>query len=53
VPLIVALIVGITYLAVSMEYDSTPIGYVDHSGMLANPVPRPPAAIRWRSAPTR
>ena len=41
VPLVVALFVGIIALAVSMENDYTPIGYVDHSGMLANPVPAP------------
>jgi ABC-2 type transport system permease protein len=42
VPLMVALLVGIVYLAISMENDYRPIAYVDHSGMLANPVPAPP-----------
>jgi ABC-2 type transport system permease protein len=41
VPLMVALLIGIIYLAMSLENDYTPIGYVDHSGMLADPIPAP------------
>ena len=42
--LIVILIVG--GIAVALSSDSSPIGYVDHSGVLANPV-YPPAANRF------
>ncbi len=38
VPIMVALFVGIVYLAMSLETDYTPVGYVDHSGLLADPV---------------
>jgi ABC-2 type transport system permease protein len=41
VPLMVAVFFGIVYLAMSMEQDYRPIGYVDHSGMLADPIPAP------------
>jgi len=41
VPVLLALMVGISALAVRMERDYRPVGYVDHSGMLANPVPPP------------
>ncbi len=37
-PLFILLMVGVGLLAVVFEYDNTPIGYVDHSGILANPV---------------
>lgn len=38
VPIMIALFVGIVYLAISLENDYTPVGYVDHSGLLADPV---------------
>ncbi|MDH7490118.1 MAG: ABC transporter permease [Anaerolineae bacterium] len=41
VPALLALMVGITALAVRMERDYRPVGYVDHSGMLADPVMPP------------
>ncbi len=47
VPLLILFMAGLVYILVAMETTSTPIGYVDHSGFLANPVsapkPQPPA----------
>lgn len=42
VPAMLALMVGLVALAARVERDYRPVGYVDHSGMLANPV-MPPA----------
>ena len=39
VPLIVLVMVGLILLIFSMDINTTPLGYVDHSGLLANPVP--------------
>ncbi len=53
VPTLLALMVGIVALAMRMERDYRPVGYVDHSGMLANPV-MPPAgegAVEIRAFP--
>ncbi len=41
VPLVILLMVGLVFLIISMETNTTPIGYVDHSGLLTNPVPAP------------
>ena len=41
VPVMIALFVGVVYLAISLEKDYTPVGYVDHSGMLADLVSLP------------
>ena len=41
-PLIIAVIVGISILTAVLSGDSNPLGYVDHSGFLANPRPLPP-----------
>ncbi|GAB4404001.1 MAG: ABC transporter permease [Anaerolineales bacterium] len=53
VPAMLALMVGITALAVRMEQDYRPVGYVDHSGMLANPVmpPEGEGAVEIRAFP--
>ncbi len=45
VPLFVVLIVGLVLVVVSLESDSTPLGYVDHSGLLAHPIPAP--KVEW------
>jgi ABC-2 type transport system permease protein len=44
VPLVIILLIGLIFLIISMENDSTPIGYVDNSGILADPVPAPKPA---------
>jgi ABC-2 type transport system permease protein len=44
-PLLLALMVVLIILVIWMETKPTPIGYIDHSGLLANPVPQP--AVKW------
>jgi len=46
IPALIALTVGIAALAIHSEEDLTPAGYVDLSGMLANPRPAPPDTSR-------
>ena len=41
VPGVILLMVGLIFLIFSMEENTTPIGYVDNSGLLSNPVPAP------------
>jgi ABC-2 type transport system permease protein len=42
VPLLVSLMIGLIFLITWMENNSGPIGYVDNSDLLANPLPPPP-----------
>ncbi len=44
-PFLLALFVGLVILIIWMESNPTPIGYIDHSGLLANPIPQP--AVKW------
>jgi ABC-2 type transport system permease protein len=39
VPLIIALNIGVGLLMESLENDSSPVGFIDHAGLLASPVP--------------
>lgn len=41
VPLVMLVMVGLVFLIISMENNTTPLGYVDHSGLLADPLPAP------------
>ncbi len=41
VPLVIILMVGLIFLIISLDINTTPIGYVDASGLLSNPVPPP------------
>src|SRR5512136_1826484 len=41
VPLVVIVMVGLIFLIISMENNTTPIGYVDQAGFLSNPLPAP------------
>jgi ABC-2 type transport system permease protein len=43
VPLWLVVIIGVTFLAIFMGSNNTPLGYVDHSGLLANPLPPEPS----------
>jgi ABC-2 type transport system permease protein len=43
VPLVAVVMVGLIFLIISMENNTTPIGYVDHAGFLSDPVQAPPA----------
>ncbi len=44
-PLILALMVGLIILVIWIDSDPTPLGYVDQSGLLANPIP--PEPVKW------
>ncbi len=41
VPLVVLVMVGLVFLIISIENNTTPLGYVDYSGLLADPLPAP------------
>jgi ABC-2 type transport system permease protein len=41
VPLIILVIFGLIFLVISLDINTTPLGYVDYSGLLSNPVPAP------------
>lgn len=41
VPLVIIVMVGLIFLIISIENDTTPLGYVDNSGLLSDPVPAP------------
>jgi hypothetical protein len=45
VPLMVTVMIALVFLVIWISTDTTPIGYIDQSGMLANPVPPPP--VKW------
>ncbi len=42
VPLVILVIFGLIFLIMSLDINTTPLGYVDYSGLLANPVSSPP-----------
>ncbi len=41
VPLVILLMVGLVFLILNLQTNTTPIGYVDASGLLSQPVPGP------------
>lgn len=41
VPLLVLVMVGLVFLIISLDINTTPLGYVDYSGLLADPVSAP------------
>jgi ABC-2 type transport system permease protein len=41
VPFMAAAMVGLIFLVIALDSNTRPIGFVDHSGLLANPVPPP------------
>ena len=41
VPLMIALNVGVGFFMASREVNNAPVGYVDHAGLLAEPIPAP------------
>jgi ABC-2 type transport system permease protein len=45
VPLMIVLMAILVIAIIMVNSDPTPIGYVDHSGILANPIPQP--AVKW------
>jgi len=42
VPVLIGGMIGLVFLVIAMDTNTKPIGYIDHSGLLANPVPPPP-----------
>jgi len=45
VPLVILVMVGLIFLVISLDSNTTPLGYVDHSGLLADPLSAP--APEW------
>jgi len=45
VPALVLVVIGLVLIVIYMETDSQPLGYVDQSGILADPIPAPP--VSW------
>ena len=41
VPLIILVMVGMVFLIISLDTNTTPLGYVDYSGLLTDPLPAP------------
>lgn len=41
VPLMIAVMILLIFILIRMEIDPTPLGYIDHSGLLANSIPQP------------
>jgi ABC-2 type transport system permease protein len=41
VPLMIGLMVGVGFVMESLNNDNSPVGYVDHAGLFADPVPVP------------
>jgi ABC-2 type transport system permease protein len=42
VPFVILLLVGLVMYIISTENKTSAVGYIDHSGLLANPLPAPP-----------
>jgi ABC-2 type transport system permease protein len=41
VPLVMGMMIGIPAISIALDRDATPVGYVDHAGVLDNPRPAP------------
>lgn len=41
VPLVILVVVGLIFLVLSLDINTTPLGYVDASGLLTDPLPAP------------
>ncbi|UCC63054.1 MAG: ABC transporter permease [Anaerolineae bacterium] len=46
VPLMISLNIGVGLLMESLENDNAPVGYIDHAGLLADPIPAPVTGSR-------
>ncbi len=51
VPLIIVLMGGLILLVLSLDQNTKPLGYVDASGLLSNPIPAPKAAFPDKDIP--
>jgi ABC-2 type transport system permease protein len=45
IPLMLVFMVVLIIVLTRMDSNPTPIGYIDHSGLLANPIPQP--SVKW------
>jgi ABC-2 type transport system permease protein len=53
VPLVIIVMVGLVFLILAMETNTTPIGYVDQAGFLSDPVPAPAPEPPDKPVPVR
>ncbi len=53
VPFFVLIFIGIVVITLALEINTTPIGYVDHSGLLANPFPAPTPGAPYLPVPIK
>ncbi len=53
VPFFILFMIGMIFFMVGMETDTTPMGYVDHSGILARGMTAPPPSAPNRPVPMR
>ena len=53
IPFFMLILIGLIFLIVSMNNNTTPLGYVDQSGLLAQPRPAPPAEPPEKPVPLR
>ncbi len=51
VPLMLGFIAILVIVIIRIESSATPIGYVDQSGLLANPIPQPPVKFPEQTVP--
>ncbi len=51
IPLIGLAMVGLVFILLMMENDATPVGYVDQSGLLTDPLPPPPPEKPYKPVP--
>ncbi len=51
VPLVMLAMVGLVFLIISMDNNTTPLGYVDQSGLLADPLPGPAPEKPYKPVP--
>lgn len=51
VPFFMAILIGLVFLIMSMNNNTTPLGYVDQSGLLADPLPAPPVEAPDKPTP--
>ncbi len=51
VPFFIAVTILLVILVIWSQSSPTPVGYIDHSGLLANPIPQPPVKFPERYIP--
>ena len=51
VPFFIAVTILLVVLVIWMQSNPTPVGYIDHSGLLANPISQPPVKFPKRFIP--